>query len=76
LNDNDLFRLGYICGWVNGWGWASAPWVAKKIKRLIYLHRTNELLNAFDGSEPEWLLRQWERFLLEESDINFRFGGK
>lgn len=75
-NENDSFYLGYLCGWVQGWGWASAPWIAERVKKLVYLRRANEALSAFDGSEPEDLLQQWEALLLEEAAMDIRFGGK
>lgn len=73
---DDLFRLGYLCGWAQGWGWARSPSAAEKAKRLIYLRRATELLNAFDDSERDGLLQRWHESYLEEVDMWLRFGGE
>ena len=69
LTGYDFFSLGYLCGWAQGWGWAISPWVLEKAKRLIYLRRTVELLNAFDGSEPDGLFELWNEMNLVEVDM-------
>lgn len=69
----DLFRIGYLCGWAQGWGYATSPWAAPKAKELIYLRRVRELLNVFNGSEREGLLERWHDMYLEELDMYVRF---
>lgn len=68
--NNDEFRLAYLCGWSQGWGWASSPWVSEKAKRLVYWRRMKELLNSFDGLELEDLLEQWHEMYLQELDMS------
>ena len=80
MQHDNLFRLGYLCGWAQGWGWATSPWVTEQSKKLIFFRHTEQLLKALDGlehsEELDALFEQWEAMFLEECEIDVRFGGK
>lgn len=67
---DDEFRLAYLCGFAQGWGWASSPCVSEKAKRLVYWHRMKELLDSFYGLELEDLLEQCNQMCLQELDMS------